>query len=182
METPAPEQEIKVKTRRRRTTSEKVKAVQWTKATRPKSPGRPKGALTSPIMTVSGLMARCFRDLDFQNNFVWRSQQGKLTPKEEEMMFHFVDGRPGYKIKIEVTQDPEEAAERERLLRMDPALLARQNDLLRELEALREQRALPQARVTSSETTPEPERERIEVSGKPLSAVVDTSPDEAPSA
>lgn len=172
MESPAPEQAIKVKTRRRRTTSEKVKAVQWTKETRPKSPGRPKGALTSPIMTVSGLMARCFRDLDFQNNFVWRSQNGMLTPKEEEMMFHFVEGRPGYKIQITRVDDPEEAAERAKLAAMDPEKRRQMMDLWREMDE--PQRALPQSsEITDAEVI----RERIEINGMPISAVVDTSPD-----
>ncbi len=143
---------LKLKRRRRSSTSPNLAKTRWTKETRPKSPGRPKGAITTPYATVTGLMQRVFRDPIFQNNFLWRAQMGLLKPPEIQLAAYYAEGRPGYKVQVTFPVDPTEIAERERLRKMDPAVLARENDLLRQLAQVREQRALPQATVLSSET------------------------------
>jgi hypothetical protein len=172
---------LKLKRRRRATTSPKAKARYWTKETRPRSPGRPKGAITSPYATVTGLMNRVWQDPLFQNNFLWRFQNGQVTPSEIQLAAYYVEGRPGYKVTIQTAEDPQDEKDRERIRRMDPKKIAEENDLIRKLADLRAMRALPQAIVLSSETTEaEVVPERIEVNGQPLSAVVDTSPEPPP--
>lgn len=148
-----------IKRRRRRRITPPVN--QWTPAQAREmgrlSGGRPKGSVTSPILTVSAFMLSVFRDPEFQADFRWRAQNGLLNSSEIQNMCYFAEGRPTYKVEVTKPIDPDEAADRAAMLRMSLEERRAMTDAIRKFNALRAEQpiAIPQ--------TTRPEAEDAEI-------------------